>query len=74
MLSWRIIEREGTTMINRTIEWVRSARSWILNPTCLIDRLLEQMDKLNAVLVVPSQGAGRREARIAAHLDQNFGA
>jgi hypothetical protein len=53
-------------MIKRTIERVRSASSWILNPTCLIDRFLDQIDKLNAVLVVPAQGAGlsHSEARL----------
>ncbi len=50
-------------MIKQTIERMRSASSWILNPTCLIDRLLDQIEKLNAVLAVPVQRTG------AAHLD-----
>ena len=62
-------------MINRTIERVRSASSWILNPTRLIDRFLEEIEKLNAVLVMPAQGTGlsRSEARIGARLDEPFG-
>ena len=58
-------------MIKRTIERMRNASSWILKPTCLIDRLLDQIEKLSAVLAVPVQGAGlsRSEAHIEARLD-----
>jgi len=58
-------------MIKLTIERVRSASSWILNPTSLIDRCLDQIEKLGAVLAVPAQGAGlsHREARIKVRLD-----
>jgi hypothetical protein len=45
-------------MIKQTIERMRSAGSWILNPTRLIDRLLDQIEKLSAVLAVPAQDAG----------------
>lgn len=53
-------------MIKLTIERMRSASSWILNPTCLIDRFLDQIEKFNAVLVVPAQSAGlsHSEARL----------
>jgi hypothetical protein len=50
-------------MIKRTIERVRSASSWILNPTGLIDSFLDQIEKLSAILAVPVQGTGE------AHLD-----
>jgi len=62
-------------MINRTIERVRSASSWILHPTCLIDRFLEQLEKLSVVLLVPTQGAGLapREVHAEARLDDPFG-
>lgn len=58
-------------MIKLTIERMRSASSWILNPACLIDRFLDQIEKFNAVLVVPAQGAGlsHSEAHIEARLD-----
>jgi hypothetical protein len=58
-------------MIKRTIERMRSVSSWILNPTCLIDRFLDQIEKLSAVLAVPVQSAGlsRSEAHIEARLD-----
>jgi hypothetical protein len=58
-------------MIKRTIERLRSASSWILNPTCLIDRFLDQIEKFSAVLAVPVQGAGlsRSEAHTEARLD-----
>ena len=41
-----------------TIARVRSASSWILHPTWLIDRLLDQLDKLSVVLALPAQNAG----------------
>jgi hypothetical protein len=58
-------------MINRTIERVWGARSWILNPTCLIDALLDQVEKLSVAFVAPTQD-GRLapgEAHIEARLD-----
>jgi hypothetical protein len=62
----------GYSMINRTIERMRSASSWILNPTCAIDRFLDQIEKLSVAIVVPSQGAGlsRSEVHIEARLEQ----
>jgi hypothetical protein len=58
-------------MIKQTIERVRSASSWIVNPTCLIDRWLDQLEKLSGVLAVPAQGAGlsHSEAHIGARFD-----
>ncbi len=58
-------------MIKQTIERVRSAGSWILDPTCLIDRFLDQIEKLSSVLAVPVEAAGlsHSEARIEARLD-----
>jgi hypothetical protein len=58
-------------MIKQTIERVRSASSWSLNPACLIDRLLDQLEKLSVVLAVPAQAAGLScsEAPIEARLD-----
>ncbi len=62
-------------MINRTIERMRSASSWILNPTRLIDRFLDQIEKLSVDVVVPTQGASlsRSEAHIGTRLE-HFGA
>jgi hypothetical protein len=45
-------------MINRTIERVRGASSWILSPACLIDKLLDQIEKLSVALALPAQRAG----------------
>jgi hypothetical protein len=58
-------------MIKQTIERLRNASSWILNPTCLIDRFLDQIEKLSAVLAVPVQDAGlsHSEAHIEARFD-----
>ncbi len=52
-------------MIMRTIERMRRASAWIFNPTRLIDRLLDELDKLSVVLLVPVRSAGlsRSEAR-----------
>jgi len=63
-------------MINSTIEWVRNKGAWILNPTCLIDRLLDEIEKLSAVLALPVQNAGalRRQAPIEARLDEHLAA
>ena len=60
--------------MNATIGLVRSASSWILHPTCLIDRFLDQLEKLSVVLAVPTEGAGlsRSEAPIEARLDGHF--
>ncbi len=58
-------------MINRPIEQVWSARSWILNPTRLMDALLDQLEKLSVAFVAPTQD-GRlapNEAHIEARLD-----
>ena len=41
-----------------TIEWMRSAVWWILNPDRLLDMLLDQIEKLSVALAVPPQGAG----------------
>ena len=45
-------------MMHGTIERIRSASPWILHPTCLIDTFLDQLEKLGAVLAVPTRGAG----------------
>jgi len=46
----------GDTTMNGTIARLRSASAWILHPTRLIDRLLEQLEKLSVVLVLPTPG------------------
>jgi hypothetical protein len=58
-------------MIIRTIEGIRSASAWILNPTRLIDRLFDELERLSAVLPVPTRtdGLARSESRIEARLD-----
>jgi hypothetical protein len=58
-------------MIKQTIERVRSASFWLLNPACLIDRFLDQIEKLSAAFAVPAQGAGLScsEAHIEARFD-----
>jgi hypothetical protein len=45
-------------MMNAKIELMRSASSWILHPTRLIDRFLDRLETLSAVLAVPAEGAG----------------
>jgi hypothetical protein len=55
-------------MIKRTIERVRSARSWILDPACLIDRFLDQLEKLSAVFALPAQAAGLSHSE--AHIER----
>ncbi len=57
--------------MNDLIERVRAAGSWILNPTRLIDRFLDQLEKLSVVFAVPAQGAGlsRSEAPVAVRLE-----
>jgi len=59
-------------MMKGTIARVRSASSWILHPTCLIDRLLDQLEKLSVVLAPPAQNAGLMcsQAPIEARLEQ----
>ena len=47
----------GDMMMISTIARLRSASTWILHPTCLIDRFLEQLEKLSVVLVLPTPGA-----------------
>jgi hypothetical protein len=62
----------GDTMMSGTIARVRSAGAWLLNPTCLIDRLLDQLDKLRVVvLAVPARGPdlSRSEAPLEARLE-----
>ncbi len=63
-------------MMHGTIERIRSASSWFLNPTCLIDMLLDQLEKLDEVLALPTRGSGLScsEAPLAAHLEEHFGA
>ena len=58
-------------MITRTIERMRSARAWILDPTRLIDRLLDALEELSAVLRAPVRSAAlaHSEPPIEAHLD-----
>ncbi len=60
-----------------TIARVRSAGTWLLNPTWLIDRFLDELEKLSAiVLAVPPRGPAlaRSEASIQARLSEHFGA
>jgi hypothetical protein len=45
-------------MMRGMIERMRSASLWILNPTCLIDRLLDELEKLGAFLAAPTRVAG----------------
>ena len=60
-------------MISRTIERMRSASSWILNPSCLIDRFLDELEKLSVVLVMPTRRLACSEVHAEARLDDPFG-
>ena len=62
-------------MMNATIDLVRSASSWILHPTRLIDRFLDRLEKLSAVLVVTAGGTclSCSEASFEGRLDGHFG-
>ena len=59
-------------MMHGTLERVRGASSWILNPARLIDRFLDQLDKLGAVVAVPMRGAGNSEAPVALRVRERF--
>ncbi len=62
-------------MMIATIARVRSASAWILNPTCLIDRFLDELDKLSVVvLAVPARGAdlSPNEATIETRLGERL--
>lgn len=60
-------------MMSHAIERVRRARSWILHPTCMIDTLLDQLEKLSVVLAVPTQGGlSCSEAPIPVRLDEHL--
>ncbi len=43
--------------MNRTIERLRSASAWMLNPACLIDKFLDQIESLSVALAMPSEAA-----------------
>jgi len=62
-------------MMLGTIERMRSARPWILNPACLIDRFLDRLEKLGGVLALPTRGLGLScsEAPFAAIIEQRAG-
>ena len=51
-------------MINRTIERMRRTRAWILNPSCLIDGFLDQIEKLRVAVLVPRPAAGLRYSEV----------
>ncbi len=63
-------------MMNRTIERVRRTGTWMLHPACLIDIFLDQLEKLSAVVALPTQRAGllHSEAAIWPPLDEHAGA
>jgi hypothetical protein len=58
---------EGVSMVQQTIERLRHASSWILSPSDLIDRFLDQLDDLCSV-VAPIED--RSEMPVEARLDQ----
>ena len=57
-----------------TMARARSVSFWLLHPTCLIDTILDQLDRLSVVLALPAPEAGLLrsqapvEARLAEHL------
>ena len=65
-------------MMDRTIERVRRASTWMLQPASLIDKFLDQLEKLTAVVALPTQGAGagllHGKASIGPPLDEHVGA
>jgi len=49
------------------IERVRRASWWLLNPACLIDKILDQLERLGGLVVVPTEADGR--SRVAAPVE-----
>ena len=63
-------------MMDRTIERVRRASTWMLQPASLIDKFLDQLEKLSAAMALPTHGAGlaHGQASIGPPLDEHVGA
>jgi hypothetical protein len=57
-------------MINQMMEHRQGTRSWVLSPSCLIDRLLDQIEKLSAfVLPAKAGSASYMDAEIEARVE-----
>jgi hypothetical protein len=61
-------------MINHVVERKQGTSSWVLSPGCLIDRILDHIEKLSSFVVSskvdhPSHAGAKIEARV-----EQFGA
>jgi len=65
-----IIEAGGVSVIQQTTERLRDASSWILNPSDLIDRLLDQLDELCSVVAPIKDRRSCSEVPVEAQFDR----
>ena len=56
-------------MINRIVERALATISWVLNPSRLVDRFLDQLDKLRELILLPqADNSLEKEAQIEPRL------
>jgi hypothetical protein len=61
-------------MINRIMERALATSSWVLNPGRLVDRFLDQLDKLRELILLPqADNSLEKETQVEPRLGQ-FGA